>query len=1250
MSKRIVGYVALPLLLFLAMAPRNGWAVSPPEAFAPGPDVIVGDLPGLVQAGSSGSQVGLAMGTDICNDGDVELNFFAMPNTDHPVIPQNLYRMSGGATNDGRFEQIGQSWVKHSFFALQQNACGFGCINGSGGGNHLGVGCSNPDSAGLNGSQSGLGSRAWVNPFTGIFPSTANTHTGHTHDGTTHRVLVEGNDLNPAMNPGATYYAEAQLVTPHEYAWCQGHAGECNMFNNVSYRQFIVVGTTSFNFSAMGATVRMTPAINAWPGATIQTIEPEPGVDGRAFIAYKVTNPSVGVWQYEYAIYNQNLDRGIQSFSVPGGCGFGTPTNLEFHAPLNHPGIADDGTVGNAGYSNAPWTPSTGPDLASWSTETFAQNPNANALRWGTLYNFRFRAGTPPTPVNATIGFFKTGAPIFVPVLSSASGDCQPSPTPTATPSIPPPTPTATATATATPTATGTPAPTPTATATATATPNECNSTVFREHFDGVTAPALPVSWVASFTPGAANCTTGGTCASGANWATSPTNANTFPNSVFHNAPGCVTDSTLDSPSFYDYSRNQFLSFWHQYDLESGFDGAVLEISINGGPFIDFVAAGGEFQNGGYNGTIATGTLSPIAGRLAWTGNSGGYILTSARMPAPVAGTQSVVLRFRLATDCSGAGTGWRVDTIDSIYYSVSCTSPTPFPSPPGTPTPSPTSTPGACAWSAAPALAGPIHGEALTSLGGNLYSFGGGSSSTNAYKFDGTAWTAIAPLPVELTNAAAVSDGTYAYVLGGADSSQASTRNLYRYDPVANTYATLAPFSIKVQSHAAVYLGGKIYKFCGFAESKITSGELEIYNIATNTWTFGASYPISVQSVAGFARGNYIYAAGGLYIMPIVTDTKKTYRYDPAANYWSDAAIADLPVARSGAVGAFYNGGGVIAGGISGNSAPLASVIRWDPTSNTWSDLPNMLGGRSNMSGGVLNGNFYIVGGSFSATNDVQKLTCPPAPTPSPAAQALNLSTRMRVQTGDNVGIGGFIIAGTAPKHLLLRVLGPSTPFSPADVLADPVLELHGPGAFATITNDNWRDDPAQEAAIQATGLAPANNLESAIDVTLNPGSYTAVVRGNNNTSGLGLIEVYDLSQAVPAKLANISTRAFVGRGNDIVIAGFILGNNNGNDRIIVRGIGPSLTNLGVPNVLRFPKLELRDSNGSLLIANSRWQADPDQAAELISAGLAPTDALETGIAATLPPGAYTALLSGPAGSTGIGIGVVEVYDRGQP
>jgi hypothetical protein len=252
-----------------------------------------------------------------------------------------------------------------------------------------------------------------------------------------------------------------------------------------------------------------------------------------------------------------------------------------------------------------------------------------------------------------------------------------------------------------------------------------------------------------------------------------------------------------------------------------------------------------------------------------------------------------------------------------------------------------------------------------------------------------------------------------------------------------------------------------------------------------------------------------------------------------------------------------------------------------------------------------------------------------------------------MRVQTGDNVGIGGFIITGTAPKHVLLRAIGPTLSVPEIQALADPVLELHRSGT-ATITNDNWRDDPVQEAAILATGIEPSNNLEAAIDTTINPGAYTVVVRGKNNTSGVALVEVYDLSQAVPAKLANISTRAFVSTGADIVIAGFILGGPNGNDRIVLRGIGPSLTALGMANALANPVLELRDHNGALLTTNNNWQDDPAQAAELTAAGLAPVSPAESGIAVTLPPGQYTALLSGL--NNGTGVGLVEVYDRGAP
>jgi hypothetical protein len=671
--------------------------------------------------GQDGTQVGLAVSAAICNAGNVEVNFLVLPNTNHPVIPQNLYRMSGGSSNVDRFEQIGYSWVKHAFGSGNGDECGFGCIN-PGTETLLGVGCSDAYLVSQNAEQNDLGSRALVNPFTGVFQSTANDHTGHVHTSTSHMLLVEVSDLNTMMNQGASYYAEVQYISPDEYAWCQSHPGQCNMYNNASYRRYNVTGISNFTFAGVGDVVRMTPAIQAWPGATINPIEPEPGVDGRAFLAYKVTNVSAGVWHYEYALYNQNLDRGIQSFSVPLG-GLITVSNLGFHAPPNHPGFPNDGTLGGAGYSNVAWSSNETASALSWSTETFAQNQNANAIRWGTLYNFRFDSNRPPQNTDATIGFFKTGTSITVGIQGPDASNATPTPIPTATPGPP-----------------ATPTPTP-------------------------------------------------------------------------------------SPS---------------------------------------------------------------------------------PLPSPVPG---------------------------------------------GTP-----------------------------------------------------AW-------------------------------------------------------------------------------------------------------------------------------------------------------------------------------------------------------------------------------------------------------AVNLSTRMLVQTGDNVGIGGFIIprrpnGHTTSRNLVIRALGPSlNDFGVPNVLADPVLELTGSNIHTPITNDNWQDDPGQVHSLISLGLWPPSDLESAIYITLTSGNYTAVVRGKNNTSGVALVEVYEL---VGAGLPNISTRAFVSTGNDIVIAGFILGPsfNTGGGRIVVRGLGPSLASSGVENTLEDPTLELRDGNGALLVANNDWQDDPAQAAALTASGLAGRiDPSESAIVAELAPGVYTALLAGS--NNGTGVGLIEVYDR---
>jgi hypothetical protein len=248
-------------------------------------------------------------------------------------------------------------------------------------------------------------------------------------------------------------------------------------------------------------------------------------------------------------------------------------------------------------------------------------------------------------------------------------------------------------------------------------------------------------------------------------------------------------------------------------------------------------------------------------------------------------------------------------------------------------------------------------------------------------------------------------------------------------------------------------------------------------------------------------------------------------------------------------------------------------------------------------------------------------------------------------VELGDRVMIGGFIINGNVAKKVAVRGIGPSlTGLGISDALSDPTLELRdGSGALLS-QNDNWQDDPAQAAQLTALGLAPQNSNESGIVAILQPGAYTAVLAGKNSGTGVGLMEVYDADSATSSQLANISTRGFVQTGDNVMIGGFILGGSTQNTGIVVRGIGPSLAQSGLSNVLADPTLELRDSNGALLLANDNWQDDPVSAAQLTARGLAPQNLLESGIFASLPSGAFTAILVGK--SSGTGIGLVEIYN----
>ncbi len=255
------------------------------------------------------------------------------------------------------------------------------------------------------------------------------------------------------------------------------------------------------------------------------------------------------------------------------------------------------------------------------------------------------------------------------------------------------------------------------------------------------------------------------------------------------------------------------------------------------------------------------------------------------------------------------------------------------------------------------------------------------------------------------------------------------------------------------------------------------------------------------------------------------------------------------------------------------------------------------------------------------------------------PTAQLANISTRAFVQTGQRVTIAGFIVTGTDPKQVVVRGLGPTlTQHGVSGVLADPTLDLHN-STGSIQTNDNWKD--TQQAAIQATGLAPTNDLESAILRTLQPGNYTAILTGKNGTTGVGLVEVYDINAGVFANLANVSTRGFVGTGDNRMIGGFITTGGNGSTQVVVRGLGPSLTQSGVSGVLADPFLRLFDGNGNVLYTNNNWK--DTQPAAIQATGLAPPNDLESAIIITVAAGRYTAILEGNGGGTGIGL--VEVY-----
>lgn len=355
-------------------------------AQAAGPDVIVGDLEAPVEYARNATVAGVAFGTISCNTGDAKLEWRALPDSRHPVIAMNMYRL-----RDDRMEQIGRSWVKHGYFALQGDVCGFGCQAPlTGAGNALYPGCSDPYGATLNHNRDVLGPRNRIDPTDGRFdPASALALPDPEHNNPLSRGMhIRHSDLG---NPNARYFIEGHYIAADDAA-----AG--NDTNNVSYREVKVSNSgTEWVFDFIGTpTQRRQTAISVWPGATLVPIQDDQG-DGKIVVGYKVTDLGGGRFRYNYVIYNMNSRRAIGTLQIP--IGNANVSDIGFHAPPQN----DDR------WTSDPWAGSTADGQVMWGTQNFAANPNANAVRWGTAYTFWFVADRPPQQASATLQKFAPG-------------------------------------------------------------------------------------------------------------------------------------------------------------------------------------------------------------------------------------------------------------------------------------------------------------------------------------------------------------------------------------------------------------------------------------------------------------------------------------------------------------------------------------------------------------------------------------------------------------------------------------------------------------------------------------------------------------------------------------------------------------------------------------------------------------------------------------------------------------------------